>query len=705
MALMCEPDKTPWLWLYDGDCPSNAIVAPIHDGALLSHQGELCSKSVYASYRSENIPYDLSGFPVPYSNGEYSVEWILPSQTNTDLFAMVAFTTTPGNNFMAGGLRPTTDLSAARNIVLNTDNGNNHHRFTSAPTDAYCRFVGNANSDPTLEYRYRTTVSEPLRVRASISYDNEGNGDGWMRFTALPVAAVRCSLRQNSTDAHPTTAAILDLSLTSEARNLAFEGKSVADYFGAIRLSSPDPRVEAELARALASKTRSTGAPLITDPEILESLRTTGMASISLPPLRPDLSYQIYCEAVPSDEIPEDGWRNFNFGISEETAADAQSIFKIELPAPTLTATGERFETIILSEEEARSLTTETNRPHGPVEALFTKATRVHNEFSLGGMAEMPEGWTATYRLLSEDGGTIAETTEASTSITGLRPDTPRQLKVQAIYMSPEGNETSSESTWAPSDVFPAGMPSISVSEGQSIVQRSTVSSLPEFGKVYDLVFECNHEAVNPHGIPFYVSIDIQADNASAHSTHLPDGNSQAIRLMSADETYYGNEPGLIIKGNEGLKDISSPEWSEILAKNGRTALYIEHFHCDNQKASVMRRVSAADAEEANVTTKFSVHVPLIMPSHPQTSAKAAERAVDEADNLIVLNNPNPSGSADTATHTIRLTNIDQIATGTTTVEVNTTITANTIHDLHGRLLPSEPTEGFYIKNGHIIRR
>ena len=99
-----------------------------------------------------------------------------------------------------------------------------------------------------------------------------------------------------------------------------------------------------------------------------------------------------------------------NFGYRENTSASPTSPQTI-IAAPTITFASHRIQPIDVPLPLAKKLTAAEDMPQGHGATYYTAASRIHTTCRLQGLASVPEGWSAAYRLIAADGSVIAETT------------------------------------------------------------------------------------------------------------------------------------------------------------------------------------------------------------------------------------------------------------------------------------------------------
>lgn len=696
-ALVNGTEKTPCVWLRRADMPSNAIVSPVHDGAVLSQYGDDCAFSVYASCQRKPNPdgspvtYDMDGMAVPFRDGAYSLEWRLPA----NMVSQIAFTLTPGNDsFVAGALRPVAD--EAGGIGKHTAAGVDYHIITTGPDDAQCRFVSNAAMDPTVEYS--NTSGADLRAEVSVRFDAGSRDGGVMAFSALPVCPLEVTPAQMSEDGLPSFGLTLGLRWTGSGAQRLKDGRTALEALKALRLSAADSRVTAELSRAAGIAADASGSLVIDSPEFMTQLSRTGSATISFPLVRPDLDYCVTVWPVPADDVPADEWRAFGFGIPELHTAASRGL-RMEPRLPSLTPAGIRCENVEVPEDVAAATEFPCAVPYGAAKPTAGRAARLNALCSLSGLLPVPEGWTAFYRIIAADGSIIAETVEPEISISGLSPDDRHDLSAVAVYSSADG-EMLSGRVWRPSEILTDGLPIFnSLRSEKHIILKAQDTYPSDIGNVYDAAFEFSHDIENRNDIPLCLSVDITAGNAAAHSGHIAAGRSGQPRLMAQTEHYRDRDGATWIEGNGGVSP-QAKDWPYSIASNGRTAFYIHHFHCD--KPGQAGR-AASPAGSTTVTATCRLLMPVLVSGRPVVGSGAGNTA-ENSGRLTFVTLPLDGEEAPSATLEVSLDGLDKIATGNPGVTVSEQDDPN-VYDLSGRRLQSIPDRGFFIRNNAVNHR
>ncbi len=698
-AMVNESAKSPCIWLRRADSPSNAIVAPLFDGAVLTPEGDDCTKSVYASYselyesagrRYVIIPYDMDGFAIPYADGEFAFEWSAPKERISQL----AFTLTPGENSFIAGAIAATDAS-------NIEAFDGRHRFTSSPADAWCAVESNAGRDPSIEYD--NTGSRDIPARVSLRFDNSAFATGKMNFSAPPVNPFIATMRQILDEDRTDFALRLSLRWNPEADFTLSDGRNARGAIAAIALTSPDGNVIDALARSggfRTGKTTTTNTVIIDSPDVLRSIKDEGFADIVFSDLPPYPTYNVSIAAIPADDLSTADLALMNFGYRENTSASPTSPQTI-IAAPTITFASHRIQPIDVPLTLAKKLTAAEDMPQGHGATYYTAASRIHTTCRLQGLASVPEGWSAAYRLIAADGSVIAETTATDIELHSLSPDANDDLHAIAVYTN-GAREITSDAGWRPASITDDIFPEFT-SEGCDtwLMQKAAAVHSIDCGSVYDLAFECRHRITRDE-MPSYIGFNIIAENAGAHNGHIAPSQTNAPRLMSQHERHENPLTGTSVSGNAGYTAIADDaewapanDWAGALARNGRAAFYIHHFHC--QKPITQNR---AGSDEAEIRAAFDLHTPVIISPRPALSSDAPA-TIAENERIHVRT----SKAADTESHstTIRipLDDLDNVATGIAAPTVPAS--RRQAYNIQGIPVDATSARGIYITDGRKI--
>ncbi len=658
------PVSKPCLWIYDALCPSNSAVAPLYDGVAVIPSHETCSRSMYASYMvAGSVAYDMSGFPVPFRSGNFTLDWIAPRKD-----ALIAFTLTPGSeaSFMQGGLIP--DASSA---------------VTSGSRSDFEFSIPDGSHDPSIKYSaLGLPDSYPSRVAVAVQFSPDTADKGNIRFSLLPPKAIEWSFVQEST---ASTHTALILKLTPEGRDLR-------QQIQGIRIASDNPSALSELTRAMGLQVRNDNPEIIiSDETIINSLKA-GTAVIDLGLIRPDRDYRIcvtpICGGATDDDYP----------LAEADMLAAQP-FRVQIGAPEVALLNTAVIPMDLSQYEATALSASVDLPEGNDRTIYTRAASLEHTFAFGQATGMPRGWSSRCCLIEPDGTEIA-TEQTSLTLTGLDPAR-SALRFRAIHTSPEGHEICSPDTWLTEDLLPMEMPILLPTKGNEIFQRSGAES--EFGIAYDYILELNHRTYNPLGMPFYVGYSTACSNAAWHQGHGAAGSDPSVRLMTAAEVYSSEAADCSISGNEGITAANPHQWGAMLARNDRTVLYFTHFHCENPQRNAPHRAPSAATDYAAVTARLHTYVPILYNEHPLTGENATTRAADSGRKLLVLKNPATDAPA-SLSFEVPVDRIDNIATFAPQ-PVSAPEAHAQIRDLLGRPLPRIPQSGYFIINRMTFRK
>lgn len=698
-ALVNAGVKSPCIWMRRADSPSNAIVAPVFNGATVTQSSDDCPRSVYASYaelfedsgnRNSIIQYDMDGFAIPYKDGEFTFEWTAPKERISQL----AFTLTPGANSFVAGAIAATDASKIEAF-------NGYHRFTTSPADAWCAFESNAGRDPSIEYANKGNYD--IAARVSLRFDNADYSTGKMNFSAPPVNPLIATMRQIQDEGRNDIALRLSIRWNPEADFTLSDGRKARGAIAGIAVSSLDCEIAEALARSggfSVQKAASEASFIIDTPDVLRSIDEQGYADIVFAGLPPYRSYGVALAAVPADDVSATDRALMNFGYREAASTSSTSP-QIVISAPSISFSGHRIETVDIPLAQAKALSAEADMPQGPGATYYTVASRIHTTCRLEGLLAVPDGWKATYRLIAKDGSIIAETTSPEVELHGLSTDASDDLRAVTVYTS-EGHESESESGWRPT-MLPDGIfPEFTAEECDTwILQKAAAIHSLDCGAVYDLAFECRHH-ITRDDMPSYIGFRITAENAEAHNGHIAPSQTNDARLMPQTEHQYNPNTGISVSGNAGYTPLApgaewttANDWARALARNGRSAFYIHHFHCEKPLTT-----NRAGADEAQINAAFDLHTPLVVRSRPALSS-ATSAPFGENDRLYVHTVKASEREAQNTHLRISLTDIDNIATG-----MNAPTAApesGTIYTIQGIPAEKEPDHGIYIRNGRKL--
>lgn len=684
-AVAYPKGKSPVVWIYRTDEPSNAVVSAVAEGMLLRQpEGEDVARSVYATWRKPHDPdFRFDCLALPYADGEYSVECVLPGTLTVPnpggapieaINNYFAFSTADGQSAFVANSLVATNVADGTNIIENS----NFHKLLSVADASFEFGPRPSNKAPTILYE----TPDVEHTRISIRFDGPESNTGVMKFSApAPSRLAAALLPAESAGAFGIT-----MNLSS-----SYAGKTLTG----VRISSPDQRILEELARTGSYMINPDGSIIITTPEIMESLNSAGTASVSFVGVAP---YEVYSVLVEPEGV---GYRR-----SEDSQLyNARMVLNIPESEYELSSGGNTaVTTVAIPESRAKELITEEDMPVGPHANYYLYASRIFSTFSLGQLNAVPEGWTAFHRVVNRDGYVIAETSEDEITLVGINPQSAGDIGFIDVYVGP-GESRMSETVWNEYDIIDEWPAYAAPSLGNHVLLRADSSLSNNCGDVYDLAAEIRLDTVdeitgNRSGLVLYPGISLERDNLGEHLDHIAEGMDAAMRLMSESESWAQND-GSIITGTPGYNPPAAEEWttandwSGAFAQHGYLGIYFHHFHCEKP---ILKSRSIVDPM---LIARVSTHIPVVASDVPRVAADGDGSSLADNEYIAVKK---ISGSE---THLPIDVNSSLSTTITPTFPVTEAQEDNTsaVFDLKGRRLSAEPSHGLYINNGKVCFR